>query len=50
MVQASESVPASGTAKEAALVALIRRCSGTPYIWGGDSPKGTDCSGLASWV
>ncbi|MUL47151.1 NlpC/P60 family protein [Mycobacterium sp. CBMA293] len=31
-------------------MALIRRCSGTPYIWGGDSPKGTDCSGLASWV
>ena len=23
---------------------------GTPYIPGGDSPAGTDCSGLASWV
>lgn len=38
------------TAKEAILVALIRRYSGTPYIWGGDSPVGTDCSGLASWL
>ncbi|MUL46362.1 NlpC/P60 family protein [Mycobacterium sp. CBMA293] len=33
-----------------ALVALIHRYSGTPYVWGGDSPAGTDCSGLASWL
>ncbi|MUL49424.1 peptidoglycan endopeptidase [Mycobacterium sp. CBMA293] len=36
--------------KEAALVSLVHRYSGTPYIWGGDSPAGTDCSGLASWL
>ncbi|ANI40219.1 hypothetical protein MVAC_24296 [Mycolicibacterium vaccae ATCC 25954] len=24
--------------------------SGTPYVSGGDSPAGTDCSGLVSWV
>jgi hypothetical protein len=29
---------------------LINQVSGTPYISGGDSPAGTDCSGLASWV
>jgi hypothetical protein len=29
---------------------LITQVSGTPYISGGDSPAGTDCSGLASWV
>jgi cell wall-associated NlpC family hydrolase len=32
------------------LITLVRRYSGTPYISGGDSPAGTDCSGLASWL
>jgi hypothetical protein len=32
------------------LIGLINQVSGTPYIPGGDSPAGTDCSGLASWV
>ncbi|MCG5433133.1 C40 family peptidase [Mycobacterium sp. MYCO198283] len=31
-------------------MALVTQVSGTPYVSGGDSPKGTDCSGLASWV
>jgi hypothetical protein len=34
----------------AALLSLITQVSGTPYIPGGDTPAGTDCSGLASWV
>lgn len=34
----------------ATLMGLITQVSGTPYISGGDSPAGTDCSGLASWV
>ncbi len=34
----------------ATLMALIHQVSGTPYVTGGDSPAGTDCSGLASWV
>jgi hypothetical protein len=34
----------------ATLMTLINQVSGTPYITGGDSPHGTDCSGLASWV
>jgi resuscitation-promoting factor RpfA len=42
--------PVDDTTKEAALMTLIRRFSGTPYIYGGDSPAGTDCSGLASLV
>lgn len=34
----------------AALISLVNQVSGTPYISGGDSPAGTDCSGLASWI
>ena len=34
----------------AALLSLIAQVAGTPYIPGGDTPAGTDCSGLASWV
>jgi len=34
----------------ATLFSLINQVSGTPYIPGGDSPAGTDCSGLASWI
>lgn len=34
----------------ATLLTLIHQVSGTPYIPGGDTPRGTDCSGLASWV
>ncbi|MUM19273.1 NlpC/P60 family protein [Mycobacterium sp. CBMA271] len=34
----------------AALLAFIHQVSGTPYISGGDTARGTDCSGLASWV
>ena len=33
-----------------ALLTLVDQVSGTPYRTGGDSPSGTDCSGLASWV
>lgn len=31
-------------------MALLAQVSGTPYLSGGDSPAGTDCSGLVSWV
>lgn len=34
----------------ATLLTLVNQVSGTPYVTGGDSPAGTDCSGLASWV
>jgi hypothetical protein len=34
----------------ASLIALVNQVSGTPYVTGGDTAHGTDCSGLASWV
>lgn len=34
----------------ATLLTLVNQVSGTPYVPGGDTPNGTDCSGLASWV
>jgi resuscitation-promoting factor RpfA len=32
------------------MIALVHQVAGTPYISGGDSRAGTDCSGLASWL
>ena len=40
----------SAAAVLAAVSVVIAQAGGTPYITGGDSPAGTDCSGLASWV
>src|ERR1700751_703055 len=32
------------------VLATLNQVSGTAYVVGGDTPAGTDCSGLASWV
>lgn len=40
--------PSSGV--DAAAVDLVRSYVGTPYVWGGESPKGFDCSGLLQFV
>jgi hypothetical protein len=37
-------------ASQAELITLIDQVLGTPFVSGGDSPAGTDCWGLASWV
>jgi len=41
--------PSSGSLGERA-VAMARRELGVPYVWGGESPAGFDCSGLVQYV
>lgn len=41
--------PSSGGGSGSAAVAVAMRYIGTPYVWGGSSPSGFDCSGLVQY-
>jgi len=38
------------SAQEQRIVQLAHQYMGTPYVWGGASPKGFDCSGFAQYL
>lgn len=44
------SYTANGQPKREAIVALSHRFTGVPYLWGGNSAKGFDCSGFTQTV
>ena len=45
-----DSVEVEATGKAAQLIAEAEQYLGTPYVWGGYSPSGFDCSGFVSYV
>ncbi len=43
------SIPNPGGSGDSAVVAIAQRYLGVPYVWGGASPSGFDCSGLTMY-
>lgn len=46
----SNSTTANTSGSRAAVVAYAKRFLGVPYVWGGTTPAGFDCSGLVQYV
>ena len=47
---ASQRSTANAGGSRAAVISYAKRFLGVPYVWGGSTPSGFDCSGLTSYV
>ena len=43
-------ISSRGSYVAASVVQTAYKCMGIPYVWGGSSPSGFDCSGFVQWV
>jgi cell wall-associated NlpC family hydrolase len=48
--KASAAAETAASQKALAVVTLAKEALGTPYVWGGTSPSGFDCSGLLQYA